>query len=111
MPFTYSLCMLPGTLACLLYHTALDTNRILYFTDTIQHGTLSLTLSVSTVVRTISCRDRSCSNAHAIARASRTTVSVTVHADTYRLTPTPVASLLEAAAHAGRENRGEGARL
>jgi hypothetical protein len=56
MPFTYSLCMLPGTLACLLYHTALDTNRILYFTDTIQHGTLSLTLSVSTVVRTISCR-------------------------------------------------------
>jgi hypothetical protein len=50
MPFTYSLCMLPGTLACLLYHTALDTNRILYFTDTIQHGTLSLTLSVSTVV-------------------------------------------------------------
>ena len=105
--------MLPGTLPGLstLPYGELDTNRILYFTDTIQHGTLSLTLSVSTVVRTISCRDRSCSNAHAIARASRTTVSVTVHADTYRLTPTPVASLLEAAAHAGRENRGEGARL
>ena len=59
MPFTYSLCMLPGTLACLLYHTALDTNRILYFTDTIQHGTLSLTLSVHAVLlirRIVGCR-------------------------------------------------------
>jgi hypothetical protein len=110
MPFTYSLCMLPG-LSTLPYGVGYEPYTVLYRHNTARHA-IPFPHPVR-VVRTMSCRDRSCFNAHAIARASRTTrtVSVTVHADTYRLTPTPVASLLEAAAHAGRENRGEGARL